>query len=295
MRIRRWTRIGASTGRSIALLLALPLGALAAEIRYEAAHVAMGSEYRIVVYGSNEAELAEICEAAFAEIDRLDDLLSNFKPSSELSMVRRLAATRPVRVTPEFFEFLRISDELRLQTFGAFDMTLGRGAIVLDGHDFTVRFTTPETKLDPGGIGKGLAVDHVIEILKQAGIKRALVDAGMSTINAIGTPPDDPRGWKINIRSPYSRSDVGAVVYLRDNSLSTSATYEKGRHIIDPRTHQPPDNGVLAVSSIAAAGTESDAITKCFFVLGRKGAAEYVKLHPGVRAMVCDPQCSWIP
>ena len=254
----------------------------------------MGSEYRIVVYGPDQAKLAEACEAAFAEIDRLDNLLSNYKPASELSSVNRSAAKGPVRVTPEFFDFLRISDEFRRQTFGAFDITLGRGRLVLDTRNRTVEFTTPETQLDPGGIGKGMAVDHAIDILKEAGIKRGLVDAGMSTINAIGTPPGEDAGWKVAIRSPRSKDEVAATVYLKDNSLSTSAMYEKGRHIIDPRTRKPPDNGVLAVSSIALTGTESDAITKCFFVLGRKGAADYIRYHPGVRALVCDPVCSWV-
>src|ERR1022692_418206 len=239
-----------------------PCLAFAAEVRYEASHIAMGSEYQIVVYGPNQAILAEACEQAFAEIDRLDDLLSNYKPSSELSRVNKTAAKGPVKVTPEFFEFLRVSDEFRRRTFGAFDITLGRGRLSLDTRNQTVEFTTPETQLDPGGIGKGLAVDHAIDILKEAGIKRALVSAGMSTINAIGTPPEDAAGWKVNIRSPKSKDIVAATVWLKDNSLSTSATYEKGRHIIDPKTKKPP-SGVEAVSSIALTGTESDAITKC--------------------------------
>jgi thiamine biosynthesis lipoprotein len=274
------------------VILALLLAVLP-EVRYEASRVSMGSEYKIVAYGPNQAKLAEACEAAFTEIDRLDELLSNYKPSSELSRVNNTAAKGPVKVTPEFFEFLRISDEFRRQTFGAFDITLGRGRLSLDTRNQTVEFTTPETKLDPGGIGKGLAVDHAIDILKEAGIKRALVSAGMSTINAIGSPPDDAAGWKVNIRSPKSKDIVAATVRLKDNSLSTSATYEKGRHIIDPKTKKPP-SGVEAVSSIALTGTESDAITKCFFVLGRKGAADYTRQHPTTRAFVCDPDCSWV-
>src|SRR6266404_2559517 len=265
----------------------------AAEVRYAASHVAMGSEYKIVAYGSSERVLSEACEQAFTEIDRLDDLLSNYKQTSELSRLNATAAKGPVRVTPEFFDFVRVSDEFRRQTFGAFDITLGRGRLSLDQRNLTVEFTTPETKLDPGGIGKGLAVDHAIDILKAAGIKRALVDGGMSTINAIGTPPGEDAGWKIDIRSPRSKDTVAATVYLKDNSLSSSATYEKGRHIIDPRTQKPPENGVEAVSSIAITGTESDAITKCFFVLGRKGAADYMKHHPATKALVCDPECSW--
>src|SRR5438552_3276849 len=139
----------------------------------------MGSEFKIVVYGPHQAKLAEACEQAFAEIDRLDDLLSNYKPSSELSRVNQTAAKGPLKVTPEFFEFLRVSDEFRRQTFGAFDITLGKGRLSLDSRNMTVEFTTADVKLDPGGIGKGLAVDHAPDSLRTAGVKRARVSAGM--------------------------------------------------------------------------------------------------------------------
>ena len=264
-----------------------------AQARHEGSRVSMGATYTIVAYGPKQSLLAEAAEQAFDEIDRLDALLSNYKPTSELSEVNRTAAKGPVRVTPEFFRFLQASDYFRRETFGAFDITIGRGRLSLDPRNFTVEFTEPDLKLDPGGIGKGLACDRAIEILKAAGITSALVDAGMSTINALGTPPGRA-GWEVKLRSPESKDVSVLTVILKNESMSTSATYEKGRHIIDPRTKRPPDNKVTSASSFAPTGIESDAVTKCFFVLGREGAARYLRAHKQVRAFLCDPECNWV-
>jgi thiamine biosynthesis lipoprotein len=253
----------------------------------------MGTTFTVVLYGPSEPRLAEAAEQAFQEIDRLDALLSNYKTNSELSEVNRTAAKGPVKVTPEFLRFLQVSEQHRRETWGAFDITLGKGRLSLDPRNFTVEFSDPEVKLDPGGIGKGLACDRAIEILKEAGVKSALVNSGMSTINALGAPPGQ-EGWEIKVRSPRSKDVAVLTLRLKDNSLSTSATYEKGKHILDPRTGRPPRNEVSSVSALAPTGTHSDAITKCFFVLGRNGAAQYLRTHPEVRAFLCDPECSWV-
>lgn len=276
-------------------LLLCVLCALSAEaqFRFEASHNSMGATYTIVAYGPNERLLAEAAEQAFEEIDRLDALLSNYKPASELSEVNRSAAKGPVRVTPEFFRFLQTSDYFRRETWGTFDIAIGRGRLSLDPRNFTVEFTEPDVKLDPGGIGKGLACDRAIEILKAAGITSAMVHAGMSTINALGTPPGQA-GWEVKLRSPVSKDVAVLTVLLKDESMSTSATYEKGRHIIDPRTKRPADSKVTSASSFAPTGVESDAVTKCFFILGREGAARYMRAHKQVRAFLCDPECSWV-
>ena len=98
-------------------------------------------------------------------------------------------------------------------------------------------------ELDLGGIGKGYAVDRVIRQLRIAGVKAALVDAGSSTLYAIGAPPGK-KGWLVRVPKPGDRAQTISTVLLRDESLSTSGSYEKffqlnGRtycHIMDP-TH----------------------------------------------------------
>ena len=124
---------------------------------------------------------------------------------------------------------------------------VGYRHVQLDPGARTVRFARPGMDLDPGGIGKGYAVDRMVEVLKQAGVRIALVSASGSSIYGLGAPPDEPQGWPITIRTPRDPSAVATHVVLKNMSLSTSGSYEKffwaeGRtysHIVDPRTGYP--------------------------------------------------------
>jgi thiamine biosynthesis lipoprotein len=300
-------------------------------LRLESSVVAMGSAYSVAVYGDDRMRMEEAVEAAFEEVRRLDQMLSNYKPESELSELNRLAAERPVQVTPEMFSLLSACAEYSRESEGAFDITVGplmkiwgfykgtgrlphraeiRGAlervgyrnVALDAANRTVRFGRPGIELDPGGIGKGYAVDRMIEALKQYGIHTALVSASGSSIYGLGAPPGE-KGWRVQIRDPKDASKSVAEVYLKDESMSTSGNYEKffhaeGRvysHIMDPRTGWPAQ-GVLSVSAIAPRTLDSEAWTKPLFVNGRAWAAKHKPA--GVRAFFCEdtPEqtCAWL-
>ena len=300
-------------------------------LRLESSVVAMGSAYSVAVYGDDRTRMEGAVDAAFEEVRRLDQMLSNYKPESELSELNRRAAERPVQVTPEMFSLLSACAEYSRESEGAFDITVGplmkiwgfykgtgrlphraeiRGAldqvgyrnIVLDAANRTVRFARPGVELDPGGIGKGYAVDRMIEVLKQSGIRTALVSAAGSSIYGLGAPPGE-KGWRVQIRDPKDANKNVAEVYLKDESMSTSGNYEKffhaeGRiysHIMDPRTGWPAQ-GVLAVSAIAPRTLDSEAWTKPLFVNGRAWAAKHKPA--GVRAFFCEdtPEqtCAWL-
>src|SRR5580698_1529919 len=172
--------------------------------RVEANIDAMGSTYSVVVYGSDEARLRAAVEDASQEARRLDQLLSNYIPASEWSQVNREASSRPVRISTELFQVLAACVEYSRESDGAFDITVGplmkvwgfykgsghlphraevRGAmahvgyqkLVLDAENHTVRFASDGVEIDPGGIGKGYAVDKMVEVLKKDGITSALV------------------------------------------------------------------------------------------------------------------------
>jgi len=136
--------------------------------------------------------------------------------------------------------------------------------------------------MDPGGIGKGYAVDRMAEILKKKGVASGIITAGRSSIYAIGAPPNEPRGWRVNVSDPRdTRKDV-AEFYLKNESMSTSGSTEKffvagGKtytHIMDPRTGYPAE-GMLSVSVIAPRTIDSEAWTKPYFILGRQWAAQH--------------------
>ncbi|MEI9974701.1 MAG: FAD:protein FMN transferase [Ignavibacteriota bacterium] len=179
---------------------------------------------------------------------------------------------------------------------------IGYRHVHLDAAAQTVQFDTPGIELDPGGIGKGYAVDRMVEILKRKGIERALVAGSDSSIFGLGTPPDEPRGWEVGIRDPRNSRRSIARVFLKDMSLSTSGSYEKffqadGRtysHIMDPRTGYPAQ-GTISVSVIAPRTIDSEAWAKPFFVNGRKWTAAHRPAD--FRVFLCedapDFPCGW--
>jgi FAD:protein FMN transferase len=301
--------------------------------RLELTEEAMGSSFSLVLFGPDRAGLEAAAAAAFAEAHRLDRLLSNYLDESEWSAMNREAASRPVRVTPELFALLSDCLEYSRMSDGAFDITVGplikvwgfyKGEgglprpkeikdalnrvgyrhVQLDPDLRTVRFAHPGMDLDPGGIGKGYAVDRMVEVLKQAGVRIALVSASGSSIYGLSAPPDEPQGWPITIRTPRDPSAVATHVVLKNMSLSTSGNYEKffwaeGRtysHIIDPRTGYPAQ-GTSAVSVLAPRTIDSEAWTKPFFINGRAWASAHKPA--GFRVFFCEdrPQatCVWLP
>jgi ribosome-binding factor A len=199
--------------------------------RYEASASVMGSEMRIALYGPRKGTLASATVAAFEEARRIDRLISNYRPDSEWSRLNDEAGRGPVQVSQESVDLLTACIEYSRLSEGAFDVTVGRlvdawgffrgsGALPgglrmqralaatgynhlkIDRSDNTVRFAVPNLALDPGGIGKGYAVERIAELLHRYGVKSALISAGTSTLYAIGAPPDQPEGWKVEIREP---------------------------------------------------------------------------------------------
>jgi thiamine biosynthesis lipoprotein len=313
------------------LLLAAVVFGAGEPLRIEDSVDAMGATYTVIAYGEDRQQLEDGLEAAFVEVRRLDSMLSNYAPSSEWSKVNRLAAERPVPVSQELFDLLSACVEFGRQSEGTFDITVGplmrvwgfyKGSgrlpskaeisqaevnvgyqnIVLDAANRTVRFSKAGVDIDPGGIGKGYAVDKMIEKLREHGIRSALVSAGGSSIYGLGTPPNDT-GWTVRIRHPRKWSETVQELQLKDESLSTSGDYEKffeagGKmysHIMDPRTGYPAE-GTLSVSVVAPRTLTSEAWTKPFFVLGREWAA---KNQPkGLRVYFCEDKaevkCAWL-
>jgi FAD:protein FMN transferase len=235
-------------------------------------------------------------------------------------------------VSTELFALLSSCLEYSRQSEGAFDITVGplvrtwgffkgegsfprrsdvRSALDRVGYRHvelnvaarTVRFTRPGIELDPGGIGKGYAVDRMAAILERAGVQSALVSAAGSSIYGAGAPPDESRGWLISIRKPRRAEEIAAQVYLKNQSLSTSGSDEKfflakGRvwsHLIDPRTGYPAQ-GVASVSVLADRAIDSEAWTKPFFVNGRAWTAAHKPM--GLRVFFCGSgtpgACEWI-
>jgi len=282
--------------------------------------VAMGTLFSIYLY-TRDAEHAQTCfEAAFEEIERLDETLSNYRPSSELSRINRLAAHQAVTTDPEVFALLETAIDYSRRSSGAFDITVGplmrawgffRGEgrypqsqelqiaseqvgfekVHLDVPTRTIRFAVPGVELDLGAIGKGYAVDRVVMVLREAGINAALVDAGSSTLYAMGAPPAKD-GWTVRVPEPRDRSQTVSTLMLRNESLSTSGSYEKcfeleGKrycHVMDPRDGMPV-HGVLQTTLICSDSTSSDALSNAMFVMGPRAGTQLIATVAGSRGL----------
>ena len=309
--------------------LAVPSGS---PVRLERSIDVMGTTFTIDSYGENQGLMQSATEQAFEEAQRLDQMLSNYIPDSELSRVNREAPDRPVRVSREFFDLLAACLDYSRKSEGSFDITVGplmkiwgfyKGSgrlphraeirtaldavgyqnIALDASNLTVRFKRPGVNLDPGGVGKGYAVDRMANILRQNQIGSALISAGGSSIYAMGVPPNDSRGWYIRIRNPKNEHKTAAELYLKDNSLSTSGNYEKffwaeGKlysHIMDPRTGYPSE-GMLSVSIVSPRTLDSEVWAKPYYILGRTWTERHKPKD--FRVLMCEDKpgaaCAWL-
>ncbi len=303
-------------------------------LRIESSLDAMGSVYTIVAYGEDRNVLQSAIDLSFEEVQRLDDLLSNYKPRSEWSLVNREAGSRPVRVGPELFGLVEACLQYSRSSDGAFDITVGplvrtwgffRGAgrlphraeirtalakvgyrnVILNRDNLTIQYARPGVEMDPGGIGKGYAVDRIVEILRSRGVASALVSAGGSSVFGIGAPPGE-KGWSVKIRHPKDANKNVGEVTLNNSSMATSGTSEKffvsgGKlysHIFDPRTGYPAE-GMLSVSVLAPKAIDSEAWTKPMFILGRTWASRHADQRKHLtKIFFCEDKtetrCAWL-
>jgi thiamine biosynthesis lipoprotein len=284
----------------------------------------MACVYAIDAYGDDDTALPRVLEEALDEVDRIDRLMSHYKPESPLSRLNREAAAGPVVVDQELFDFIAESLRYGRESDGAFDITVGplmkawgffrgegrlpaareieqlRGRIgyqhvVLNRADRTIRFDQPGIELDLGGIAKGYAVDRVIALLKAHHVAAALVSAGGSTLYALGAPPGHD-AWDVDIQDPLDERKVAMTVHLKDRSLSVAGRATKSfvvdgvtySHIMDPRTAMPVQ-GMLSVAVLSGSGTAGDALDDAFFVQGVEKSRSYIARLQGVEAFFFLP------
>lgn len=286
----------------------------------------MGTFCEIQTYHPDSDAADRAMTAALDEMQRVDRLLSNYDPASELSRMNREAAAAPFRASDELFDFIRRCHEYFEDTAGAFDPTVGplvrawgfftpapsrptdaaRAAararsgfdkVRLEPADRTIRFLARGLEIDPGGVGKGYAVDRAVQVLRRLGVESALVSAGGSTLYAIGHPPARA-SWTVAIRNPADPDRPFAFVPLRDDSLSTSGVSEQSveagghrySHIFDPRTGEPVEH-MCQATVVAPTATDSDALTKAAFVLSRAGVARVAAGRRGVHVLRVEGGC----
>jgi thiamine biosynthesis lipoprotein len=279
----------------------------------------MACIYDVAAYGDASGDVAAVLEQALDEVDRVDRLMSHYKPHSPLSQLNRTAADGAVAVDPELFDFIARSLDYSRDSDGAFDITVGPlmkawgfftgdyrvpthtelsevrrrvgyRRVILDRSRRTIRFETSGVELDLGGIAKGYAVDRAVAVLEQRGITAALVSAGGSTVYGLGHPPGRA-SWEVKIQDPVDPAKVAFSVGLMNRALSMAGRSAKSfeadgvlySHIMDPRTGRPV-RGVLGVAVTSLTGTVGDVLDDALFVMGVERGRRHLRQFPSSRA-----------
>ncbi len=301
------------------LLLLTPVNATAEWYRQDAA--IMGTAIAVDLWYEDEARGRALAQAVMDEMQRIDDLMSTYKPESELSRINARAADEAVPVSAELLALIQRALDFSRLTDGAFDITYASAgqyydyrkgiqpnaeqlALALPAIDYhhvridpqgaTLRFLHPGVRIDLGGIAKGYAVDRCIAILQAAGVKSAMVNAGGDT-RVLGKHWKQP--WMVGIRDPRNKEGLVTMIPLEDAAISTSGDYEryfeKGgvrfHHILNPRTGTS-SAGVRSVSIIGADATTTDALSTSVFVMGVESGLKLVDSLPDIEAVIIDNQ-----
>ncbi len=265
----------------------------------------MGTRIYVELWTDDQAKADAAIAAVLSEMQHIDDSMSTYKDTSEVSLVNAQAAAHPVQITRELFGLLQTAVEYSRITEGAFDVTYASVGfmydfrkhekpteqqirrklpavnyrhLLLDPKQRTIRFSQPGVRIDFGGIAKGYSVDQSIKVLQQRGITHALVTAGGDS-RIIGDRFGKP--WVVGIRHPDRKDEVIARVPLEDAAISTSGDYERYfdedgvryHHIIDPHTGHSASK-VRSATVISTSATRTDGLSKTAFVLGPEKAME---------------------
>lgn len=271
---------------------------------------AMACEFSVILNPGSAQQLA-VAGDALHTIHEIESWLSIYRDDSEISRVNRYAAERSEPIRPSFQKLLQLAKTLHTQTDGAFEIASGSLVqlwkesrrlstiptaeqihaalqasgtqhLLLNEAEGMVRFEVPGMRLDPGAIGKGFALDEVVEDLSQNehAPKDFLLHGGHSSLIARGEHQGQ-QGWPVGIGNPLFTRKRLATVLLTNQAMSTSGSniqffrHEGHRygHILDPRNGWPVE-GMLSVTVLAPSAAVADAVSTAFFVLGVEKARQ---------------------
>lgn len=273
-------------------------------------HEAMNTEFEVVIAqpGMGYAGAHAAAFAVFQEIDRLEEELSRFRPTSEIWRLSLLKAGESTVVDYATWDCLSLAKAVHKETNGAFDITIGPLMKLWRNTDGTPRAPVPEEieatrrrvgshlfdldedrqrvtvhvdglSLDLGAVGKGYALDQAVRVLNDWDVQIALLNAGESTILGVGIPPE-VEGWPVDLHL-----EPPQTVTLHDGALSCTGFAVQGNHIMNPRTGEPLPVASRRSYVLAPTAALSDALSTAFMVMEPAEIQALCQRYPGVKAL----------
>jgi thiamine biosynthesis lipoprotein len=282
--------------------------------------IMMDTVVSIRAYRGDAERIDGAIAAAFKEMARLDDLLSAWKPESDISRINHQAGKGEVSVDPRTWEAVNQIQALAELTHGAFDITIGAvtklwdfssaqaappdpeaiaralplvspGQVILDSLNGKIGLRQQGACLDLGGAAKGYIVDRAIEVLQEGGVEAAVIDAG-GDIGLLGKKTDKGP-WKVGIRHPSDPKSTIEIIEVDSGAVATSGNYERFfihdqvryHHILDPKTGLPVPQ-VVSVTILAPTALEADLLSTAVFVLGPQEGIDLIEQLSGIEGVI---------
>lgn len=281
----------------------------------------MGTRVEIRLWHEDPVEAERLIEAGMHEFERIEEAMSTYRDTSEITRINEAAAEQPVAVGDELFTLVRRAIELSELTGGAFDITydsvgqfydyrarrrpgdeqiaqslpsIDYRLVELDPESSTIRFARAGVRINLGGIAKGYACEAVAALLAARGVTNALVTAGGDT-RVLGDRGDGP--WVVGIRDPDDPGGIVTRLAVDDEAVSTSGDYERFfieddvryHHILNPGTGMSAE-GVRSVTIVGPDATMTDGLATSLFVLGVERGLALIETLPDYEAIVIDAE-----
>ncbi|MCF0051719.1 FAD:protein FMN transferase [Dyadobacter sp. LJ53] len=274
----------------------------------------MGGRFDITIVARDSAMAEANIDEVIAEITRIENLISDWKPTSQVSEVNACAGIRPVHVDMEVFELTERAMALSILTNGAFDISfaamdriwkfdgsmtemptakaiaksvekVGYQNIILDKKHMTIFLKRKGMKIGFGALGEGYATDRCRDMMLKKGVKAGIVN-GSGDMSAWGKQPDGS-DWVIGITDPKRQGALFAVVPLRQGAVVTSGSYEKFvvfnnkrySHIINPATGYPA-TGLTSVTVFGPSAERANGFSTSLMVLGKNAGMKLINNFP---------------
>lgn len=285
----------------------------------------MGNRFEFTVIADDQTAGEKAIDTAIAEVQRIEELLSTFKDTSQTSLINQYAGIKPVQVDQEVIDLIQRAQKISDITQGAFDISYGSidkslwnfdvnmtslpdfetalqsvslinyQNVIIDAENSTVMLKHEGMRIGFGGIGKGYAADKAKQALQNIGIEHGIVNAAGDLITW-GNQPDG-RPWTIGIADPDQSDRPFSALNISNMAIATSGNYEKyatinGRrysHTIDPKTGLPV-SGIKSVSILCPSAELADALATPVIVMGAQVGLDMINQLRQVACIIIDDQ-----